>query len=260
MKKSIIITCIVIAAISFFGFNYLSQNKSDEKALNIASIEVTTEAKKSDADFIYGIGPRFGPIKKEIIHNDLSITHFLDDMQQDRITSIESIELIVIENDAESNNRIKAKSSEFNEAQINLLKSFNYSDGFKLRIDYKEKHFGSTELFDAYSTPHHTVVPETQAEYIYGKSALINFFVENTKAATAQIPEDKLKPAKLYFTVTKKGSIENVNLDRSSGFPEIDDLMTLLISETPGGWIPASNAKGENVDQELVVSFGLMGC
>jgi hypothetical protein len=36
--------------------------------------------------------------------------------------------------------------------------------------------------------------------------------------------------------------------------------MTELITNFPGTWEPAENSKGEKVDQELVVSFGLMGC
>ena len=28
----------------------------------------------------------------------------------------------------------------------------------------------------------------------------------------------------------------------------------------PRAWQPAENAKGEKVDQELVISFGAMGC
>ena len=260
MKKSILIIGIVLVVFSFFAFNYINNNKSDLKKLDTASAVVKTKTNAANPKFIYDIGTRFSPIKKENLNNTLSINQFLDDMQLDKISSIESIEVIVIENEQESDKRIKTVSNEFNQAQINLLKSFNYSEGFKLSINYKEKHFGTENLFDAASTPHNTVVPEIQAEYIYGKKALINFFEENTKQVTANIPEDKLRAAKLYFTITKNGTITNVHLDRSSGFPEIDNLMTQLIFETPGGWIPATDAAGENVDQELVVSFGLMGC
>jgi hypothetical protein len=266
MKKSAIMSCVVLVVISFFAFNYVSNNNQDLNDTETASLKIektiedAKKNKKAAPEFIYDVGTRFSPIKKERLSNNLSITHFLDEMQRDRITSVEAIEIIVIENDKQTERRIKSIGSEFNTAQIHLLKSFNYSEGFKLRIDYKEKHFGSEDLFDAYSTPHHTIVPETQAEYIYGKKALINYLKEHTIEATANIPEDKLKPAKLYFTITKDGSINSIYLDRTSGYPEVDALMMQLINNTPGGWIPAVNAKGENVDQELVVSFGLMGC
>ena len=76
----------------------------------------------------------------------------------------------------------------------------------------------------------------------------------------ANVVAEKLKPAKLYFTVSKTGTIENVRLDRSSNYPIVDEAMIELIKNAPGEWLPAENEKGEKVEQELVVSFGLMGC
>ncbi|WP_185956540.1 energy transducer TonB [Changchengzhania lutea] len=113
---------------------------------------------------------------------------------------------------------------------------------------------------NSYSTPHHTIVPEYQARYKSGKEALATFLKENTKNVTANLDAKKLQAAKLFFTVTKSGTIENVKLDRPSGYPEVDEAMVDLINKAPGIWIPAINYKGEKVDQELVVSFGLMGC
>ena len=49
-------------------------------------------------------------------------------------------------------------------------------------------------------------------------------------------------------------------LDRSSGNVTIDKAMLSLIQSAPGKWIPAENEKGENVDQELVITFGVGGC
>jgi hypothetical protein len=36
--------------------------------------------------------------------------------------------------------------------------------------------------------------------------------------------------------------------------------MAELIANTSGEWIPAENAQGEKVEQELVLFFGSMGC
>jgi hypothetical protein len=33
-----------------------------------------------------------------------------------------------------------------------------------------------------------------------------------------------------------------------------------LANNLPGKWQPAENAKGEKVDQVLVLSFGIVGC
>ena len=74
------------------------------------------------------------------------------------------------------------------------------------------------------------------------------------------VDPEQLKPARLYFTVTKDGTIENLKLDSGSGYPEVDKKMMELITKTPGAWLPAKNSKAETVNQELVVFFGLMGC
>jgi len=58
----------------------------------------------------------------------------------------------------------------------------------------------------------------------------------------------------------KIGTITNVKLDRTSGYLNMDKTMVELIKNTPGKWKQAENVKGENVDQELVVSFGMVGC
>ena len=51
-----------------------------------------------------------------------------------------------------------------------------------------------------------------------------------------------------------------VKLDGASGYLSINNRMIELINKAPGKWNPAENAKGEKVDQELAVSFGLRGC
>ena len=108
--------------------------------------------------------------------------------------------------------------------------------------------------------PYLVIVPEKQAEYEGGKDGLMEYLKENSKEARASIQMDKLQPFKLIFTVTKKGTIENVKLDGTSGYLAIDNTMIELITKAPGKWKPAENSKGEKEDQELVVSFGLTGC
>ncbi|MEL7004495.1 MAG: hypothetical protein AAFN93_17440 [Bacteroidota bacterium] len=60
--------------------------------------------------------------------------------------------------------------------------------------------------------------------------------------------------------VTKNGTLENVRLTATSGYPSVDELMVELIDSLPAKWNPAENSEGEKVDQELVFFFGLMGC
>lgn len=101
-----------------------------------------------------------------------------------------------------------------------------------------------------------------QAEYEGGKDALMEYLKENSKEveARANVQMDELPPFKLLFTVTKEGTIENVKLNGTSGYLSVDNTMTKLITNAPGKWEPAENSKGEKVDQEQVVTFGLTGC
>jgi outer membrane biosynthesis protein TonB len=84
--------------------------------------------------------------------------------------------------------------------------------------------------------------------------------VENSKAATAIIREDKLRSGQFSFTVTKKGTVENVLLIATSGYPSVDEALIDLVSNMPDKWIPATNSVGEKVDQEFVFVFGKQGC
>ena len=268
MKKSILIPSAVLVIISLTAFAFINKSNSSTNNLEIANNEisvtkklVTKDTNKKDLpEFIYDIGPRFGPIKKVNIDSTQSINTFFNEEEIQKMESIQSVEVIIIKNDKQSDTREMGNSKMFTDGQLNLLRSADYSTNFLIRVDYHQKNKETGVLEKSYATPHKTIVPDVQAQYIYGKDALIKYFKENTNEETANIPEDKLKPAKLYFTVTKDGTVNDVHLDRSSGYPNIDELMISLIMKTPGGWIPALNSKGETVNQELVVSFGLMGC
>jgi len=99
-----------------------------------------------------------------------------------------------------------------------------------------------------------------EATYEGGMEALMKYLEENSREARAGQEMDKLQPFKLVFTVTKKGAVENVKLDGTSGYYAIDYRMIHLMLKAPGKWEPAENAKGEKVDQEQVVPLGPTGC
>ena len=92
------------------------------------------------------------------------------------------------------------------------------------------------------------------------QSSVVTHLKESSREARINVDPMKLQPAKLIFTVTKEGNIKNVRLDRSSNYPLVDETMLDLIKNLPGKWKPAENENGEKIDQEQVVSFGLMGC
>jgi hypothetical protein len=170
------------------------------------------------------------------------------------------VSVIIIENDEQTDMRETGYSGMLTFDQINLLQSFDYSTNFLIRADFQEMNAVSGALENNYASPHLTMVPEKQAVYANGKDALLEYLSKNNKENTANLNIDKLRPAKLYFTVSKKGAISNVRLDRTSGYSNIDNTMIELINKAPGMWVPAEDSNGQKVDQELVISFGMIGC
>ena len=116
------------------------------------------------------------------------------------------------------------------------------------------------KLVSNYLTYFITVVPEKEAEFVYGQDALLNYLKEKSKEKTLIIQKDQLRPGQFRFTVTKDGEVANVRLNSSSGYPSVDTTLMELISSLKGKWNPATNAKGEAVDQELIFFFGMEGC
>ncbi|MEB8328625.1 hypothetical protein OO009_04590 [Flavobacteriaceae bacterium KMM 6897] len=268
MKKNILVFCASIIILGFMAFGLVQRESSEPSKLNIPdTLNLASNQGPSQnvdfrffADFIYDVGPRFGPIKKGDLNKVTSFADLMEDDDAKQILTYKFVEVIIIENDKETTTRESGNSAELTVAQVNLLRSSDYSTNLKIRADVIQKNRQTGEPEDNYWTPHLTIVPEKQAVYVNGKDSLMEFLREKSKESWVNVVEGKLQPARLYFTVTKNGTIENVTLDSSSNFPEVDIRMIELIHQTPGKWQPAENANGEKVDQELVLFFGLMGC
>ena len=269
MKKSILFFGAVLIILGLSAYLFMNCNKKETISLeksavnkDIASAKPAIEKnnKKVFDDFIYGVGPRFAAIKKEDVQNARSIKAFYDKEQLQKIETLKSVALILVIDDQQSDIREIGYSNELNEAQLELLQSSDYGTNFIVRADYLEKNKETGNLEESYSTPHLTIVPEKQATYFMGIETLKDYLREGSKKARVHVDPEKLQAAKVFFTVTKNGTIEQVYQDRLSGYPELDQKMSELITNFPGTWEPAENSKGEKVDQELVVSFGLMGC
>lgn len=268
MKKSILFFGIALIILGVSAYSFVDWDDKEIAKLETSEISevnsntgTSSEKKKNIFDgFIYDIGPRFAPINKEIVKNATSIDAFYDEILLKEIETLKSVTVILVIDDEQSEIRKIGYSSEFNEAQLEFLKSIDYDTNFIVRSEYLKKNVETGELEDSYSSPHLTVVPAKKATYFMGIETLKNYFKENCKEELVNVDPEKLLPAKIFFTVNKNGTIENAHQDRPSGYPEVDKKMIELINNLPGSWEPAENSKGEIVEQELVVSFGLMGC
>ena len=263
MKKRIIILSIVIITLSLLTFGLMNTNNTEmAKESAIATSTKSVDENKNFTDFMYDVGTRFSPIKKADLDTIRSFNDIIGQEHAERIIEYKSVTVYLMQDGKKTNTKESGTTAIFNAKQLKMLQDFDYSTNLIIWADYQGKHVETGEIEDASWTPYLTIVPEKQAVYQDGKEALMTFLKETGKAAVAKANVDaiKLQPAKLFFTVTKNGSVEKVKLDRSSNYPEIDNFMIELIQKTPRNWIPAENSNDEKVDQELVISFGLIGC
>ncbi|WP_452221362.1 hypothetical protein [Lacinutrix salivirga] len=266
MKKKILLFTAVLITLSLTAFNVINQSsKATEQKKDSAVATTKANEPKTNAlftDFIYDVGPRFQPFKKSDVHNAKHIIDFIGEEDTNSIATLKSVEIIVIKDERQTTTKEIGYSKVLTEAQRKLLQSFDYNSHFNIRVEYTKINKETGHLEHKFSSPHITVVTEKLAEYSEGNDALKTYLRENSRDARLEANVDplKLQPAKLFFIITKKGLIENIKLDRTSKYPLVDKTMINLIKNLPGTWTPAKNEKGENINQEFVVSFGLIGC
>lgn len=246
MKKNIMTFSATIIAIGLTAFGFISLSESGA-------------TQGAAPDFFYDIGPRFGTsITKEKLHNAKSISDILPKEADWSKYPIQRVKVTLLHDGSETTET--GDNLVLNKAQAQLLQSTDYSDSFRLIANCKGKHqdVPDREVFDL--TYFITVTPENEAEYKRGEDALITYLKKKSKKETAIAKEDQLERGQVSFIVTKDGTIANVKLSSTSGYASIDKAMVELITNLPRTWDPATNAKGEKVDQEFVFSFGRGGC
>ncbi|MFC4723593.1 energy transducer TonB [Geojedonia litorea] len=208
-------------------------------------------------DFVYDVNSRFmTTITKEKLLKAKSVLDIVPKEAKWDKLSVETVVVAVLK-DAEEIIEI-GNEMQLNTAQMNLLKSVDYSSNIYIKTrainnNYKNK---SIEDFAYYIT----IVPEKETAYNDGHAIFMAYLKEKSRSLITHLNEDQLQAGKIVFTITKNGTIENVQLESSSGYKSIDTKMIEIIKNAPGTWTPAENAKGEKVNQTLVFSFGKMGC
>ena len=265
MKKSIIIlgTTLTILSALIIGFTSCNNNEpnqsklSNDKVLVVENQNINKTNNITIPDLYYGVDARFEPVNKTDVHTATSIYDFLNEGEKAQIEHINSVDVIIIKDNQQSNIRAYGTTEQLTDAQLKILRSTDYFNHFTIRTEFKEKNKETGKLEERFFGPHITVVPEQQATYVDGKEALLNYLKENSKAAMHVIENDKLNAVKFSFMITKEGKVSNVKHDAmGTGYPSIDEKFIELLKNIPGKWTPAEKANGEKMEQELVFTFG----
>jgi len=267
MKKKILVSTSFVA-LSLVAFGFINWTKCADHENTTCNPSETTKTtfrsihKKAGADkspFHYEVSTRF--VNRITLH-DLRNAKTISDLTPKGATygmsSFTDVHINILDGDK----KLSAEGSDhvLSSAQMELLKNAGYSTNFNIEAFCKHINEKTGKLEKYCFVYYITVIPEKEAEYEKGNKALIQFLKEKSQDIVKNISEDELKPGKISFVVTKSGSIEEIQLDTSSGYVSIDKKMIELMNNLPAQWIPAENESGEKVNQKLVYSFGLIGC
>lgn len=275
MKKSVIILSTVLLAFSSAAIVYLNQGKSDlsneqevlseREELPSTYVHVITpntlknKFASEDQGFYLAIDSRFiATISKEKLQRATSIYNLVPEESTKGIVSFEDVKISkLVKEDMRTES---GKNGKLNPDQLQLLQSFDYSNNFCVEAMMNRKNENTGEMEKILFVYYITVVPETETSYEEGQTALISYFKKRTEALTIGKESNEFQAGKVRFTVTKDGKIDAIELESTSGNSAIDQTMLDSLKDLPGNWTPATNTKGEKVDQQLVLSFGSMGC
>ena len=269
MKKSIAIfsTLIIVFTLTAYGY-YTSSNttakhsepvKTGNTTLRNDFREIVKRTTNPNPDFFYKVASRFNTvISKQKLHRAKSIIDILPKEETRTKKDYESVSVsILVENDEATEFGVDEM---LNPAQIALLQTTDYSTNIVVtsycqRLDEENGTWGNYKI-----TYHMTVVPEIEARFKEGHEGLLNYIKDKTKKLITKVDNEKLRPGRVAFTISKEATVEGVELLTTSGYSDVDQEFIKLISTTSKQWVAASNSEGEKVDQKLVLSFGKMGC
>lgn len=212
----------------------------------------------SNPNFMYDVGSRYwATISKQDLYNAKSVLDIVPEVAEAWWTvKFETVKIAVLQGPFEISETGSEKT--LNSAQKELLQSVDYGSNFYIKALDTEIHPETGEI--EYYTYYISVIPEKEAKYEGGQDDLINYIRTSTSEHLSIVEDEKLKGGRMHFTVTKNGNISNTKLDSSCGYSEIDETMIELMNNLPGKWEPATNSNGEEIDQDLVFTFGMVGC
>lgn len=270
MKKSILIFGAILTIFSLTAFTFMNwgnegnqikeqQEIPSSQASLVNDYIINPFYNKTDVEFAYNVDSRFiHTITKEKLYNAKSIEEILPQQATESVEVYEEVKIAILDGDNEIHE--KGQSDLLNEAQLALIKSTDYSSSFYITAIYKTKNPITGELYGDYLTYYITITPEREATFVAGHESLISYLKENSLLKVALVDNSKLKPGKISFVITPSGTVSDVKLSSTSGYDDLDQTMMSLISNMPGTWYPATNAKGKKVEQEFFFSFGIDGC
>ncbi len=224
-------------------------------------LDLSTYLNGSYTEIVYDLDSRFLlTVTKEQLRAARSIHDIVPGHLKQEHVSYSAVSIRILEDDKYTDLVVVGSDHVLSAAQLELLRSLDYSSNFMIRAEYSETNPANGSIGQYDFTPHLTIVPEHEAANSLGKEAMIAHVRNGTSAFAYVVDAKALRSGKVYFTVAKDGAVSGIRLSESSGYPLLDEKVMELVHTLPGSWTPATNAAGEAVEQVFVFSFGAVGC
>ena len=269
MKANITFTLPALAALVLSTVGCNGQPKTEpfdgtpttQAAAVPMDLGVITFLDGTPMEIIYDLDSRFLlTVTKEQLRTARTIQDVVPEYLKEDGSTYSTVSIRVLDGDKDTEVVEVGEGPILNPAQQALLRSLDYSSNFVIRAKFTGKDNASGTTGWELANPYVTVVPEQEAVNSAGREALMAYLRQGTSAFPYIVDAKKLRSGKITFTVDRTGTVSNVRLTSSAGYPALDARVLELMNTLPGTWAPATNAKGERVDQEFVFSFGTVGC
>ena len=266
MKKRIIIPVFVILIISLssFAFNnwngnaFKPETNSNKSKASVSKNFLETINKTTVNDLVYDIDSRFiHTVTLEYIRSAKTIADIIPKEASEKLSQYGKNKLGLLQNQSEIT--LIGNGKNFNLEQTELLSQLDYGADLYINADCKTANPNGD--LDYYGLVYYmSIVPHKEAEYAFGNQVFIDEIKKKTRTKISHLKKGEIKPCRIRFSINKVGKLTKADLESTSGYEDADLAVLQAIKSTYGKWVPAENAKGEKVDQELVFFFGISGC
>jgi len=262
MKKSILFIGALLIAAALGAVAFQNQVKEeaapkvkqvrsaasfDDKFVNFMNADIIP-------DVIFNIDSRFTwEITKEDVLNAKTVADLIPAEAMENVLAIDETRVTLVgEGDEEE---VWGSGMELNAEQLKILSTMDYSTDF-----YVEAYHTGVDLVRRKIVYFHSIVPENQTQYEEGMDDLLSHIEKASRTATDNVKQSALRPGRISFVINEEGTIKDLKKTSTSGYIDLDEKMLETMENLPKKWKPATNAKGEPVEQTLILFFGIQGC
>ncbi len=265
MKTRLFAISTFILIIGYLLSGFVSRKSSAIRSVSKYEIEIKNkymgygligeEATKEMPGLMYIVKDRSGrPITEEKIKAAKSLSDIIEYYPSNWIKDYTSVEIIKKYQGEEI--KVVGKNETFTNSQRNMFKTITSGDEVLITVNYNTRNPVTNDKEKRQIKVTFNVTPEVAAEYVGGYDEMITYLNDHSLDEFSKKNLEELQFSTILFTVRENGQVDNVRIDKTSGYDDIDDILVRIITEMPK-WTAARNAKGVNVSQEFQFNFGL---